>query len=136
MDKQQAWEKIKSLCPDIEPNDKLAWQLKQNKQWILSNQACQRIAAHNKIIVTYSEPKEILGNIYLKATAKNTVTGLQIESFGETSSKNTHNAYPLAMAEKRAHDRVVLKCVDVYSTFYSDVESDDFKNNNDNRSIK
>ena len=63
MDKQQAWEKIKSLCPDIEPNDKLAWQLKQNKQWILSNQACQRIAAYNKIIVTYSEPKEILGNI-------------------------------------------------------------------------
>ena len=100
MDKQQAWQKIKSLCPDIEPNDKLAWQLKQNKQWILSNQACQRIAAYNKIIVTYSEPKEILGNIYLKATAKNTVTGLQIESFGETSSKNTHNAYPLAMAEK------------------------------------
>ena len=87
----------------------------------------QRIAAHNNIIVTYGEPKEIMGNIYIKATAKNTVTGLQIESFGETSSKNTHNAYPLAMAEKRAHDRVVLKCVDVYADFYSDVEADSFK---------
>ena len=33
MDKQEAWAKIQKLCPDIEPNDKLAWQLKQNKQW-------------------------------------------------------------------------------------------------------
>ena len=48
MDKAQAWAKIKSLCPDIEPSDKLAWQLKQNRQWILSNQAIQRIAAYNK----------------------------------------------------------------------------------------
>ena len=127
MDKQEAWAKIKKLCPDIEPSDKLAWQLKQNKQWILSNQAVQRIAAYNNIIVTYGEPKEIMGNIYIKATAKNTITGLQIESFGESSSKNTHNAYPLAMAEKRAHDRVVLKCVDVYADFYSDVEADSFK---------
>ena len=127
MDKKEAWAKIQKLCPDIEPNDKLAWQLKQNKQWILSNQAVQRIAAYNNIIITYGEPKEIMGNIYIKATAKNTVTGLQIESFGETSSKNTHNAYPLAMAEKRGHDRVVLKCVDVYSDFYSDVEADSFK---------
>ena len=80
MDKQEAWAKIKKLCPDIEPSDKLAWQLKQNKQWILSNQAVQRIAAYNNIIVTYGEPKEIMGNIYIKATAKNTLTGLQIES--------------------------------------------------------
>ena len=67
MDREEAWDKIKKLCPDIEKSDKLAWQLKQNKQWILSNQAVQRIAAHNNIIVTYGEPKEIMGNIYIKA---------------------------------------------------------------------
>ena len=126
MDKQQAWDKIQKLCPNIEQNNKLAWQLKQNKQWIISNQAVQRIAAYNNIFVTFSEPKEIMGNIYIKATAKNAKTGIQIESFGETSSKNTHNAYPIAMAEKRAHDRAVLKCVDVYSDFYSDVEAEEF----------
>ncbi len=130
MDKQEAWAKIKKLCPDIEPSDKLAWKLKQNGLWILSNQAVQRIAAHNNIIVTFGEPKEIMGNIYIKATAKNTLTGLQIESFGESSSKNTHNVYPIAMAEKRGHDRVVLKCVDVYSDFYSDVEAEEFKHKN------
>jgi len=130
MDREEAWDKIKKLCPDIEKSDKLAWKLKQNGLWILSNQAVQRIAAHNNIIVTFGEPKEIMGNIYIKATAKNTLTGLQIESFGESSSKNTHNAYPIAMAEKRAHDRVVLKCVDVYADFYSDVEADEFKHKN------
>tara|TARA_Y100000114_G_scaffold30588_1_gene26191 strand:- start:5387 stop:5977 length:591 start_codon:yes stop_codon:yes gene_type:complete len=128
MNRQQAWQKIKKLCPNIEESDKLAWQLKQNKQWILSNHAVQKIAAYNEIFVTYGEPQEIMGNIYIKATAKNTKTGLQIESFGETSSKNTHNAYPIAMAEKRAFDRVVLKCVDIYSDFYSDIESEDFNN--------
>tara|TARA_R100001086_G_scaffold61997_2_gene28752 strand:- start:358 stop:948 length:591 start_codon:yes stop_codon:yes gene_type:complete len=128
MNRQQAWQKIKKLCPTIEESDKLAWQLKQNKQWIISNHAVQKIAAYNNIFVTFSEPQEIMGNIYIKATAKNAKTGLQIESFGETSSKNTHNAYPIAMAEKRAHDRVVLKCVDVYSDFYSDVEAEEFNN--------
>ena len=124
MNRQQAWQKIKKLCPNIEESDKLAWQLKQNKQWILSNHAVQKIAAYNEIFVTYGEPQEIMGNIYIKATAKNTKTGLQIESFGETSSKNTHNAYPIAMAEKRAHDRVVLKACELYG----DIESEDFNN--------
>ena len=127
MDKQEAWDKIQRLCPGIEPSDKLAWQLSQNKQWILSNQAVQRIAAHHKIVVTYGEPKELMGNIYIKATAKNTVTGLEIETFGESNSKNTVAKYPIAIAEKRAHDRAVLKCVDVYAEFYSESEADDFK---------
>tara|TARA_Y100001937_G_C7028860_1_gene289115 strand:- start:67 stop:462 length:396 start_codon:yes stop_codon:yes gene_type:complete len=127
MDKAQAWAKIKSLCPDIEPSDKLAWKLRNT--WILSNQAVQRIAAYNKILVTYTQPAEVLGNIYVKATAENTITGLKVETFGESSSKNTQANYPLAMAEKRAHDRAVLKCVDVYSDFYSEQEADEFKQN-------
>lgn len=36
------------------------------------------------------------------------------ESFGEASPKNCRNSYPVAMAEKRALSRVVLKSADLY----------------------
>jgi len=125
MDKQEAWDKIQKLCPGIEPSDDLAWKLRD--RWILSNKAVQRIAAHHKIVVTYGEPKELMGNIYIKAIAKNTLTGLEIETFGESNSKNTIAKYPIAIAEKRAHDRAVLKSTEVYVDFYSESESDDWK---------
>lgn len=37
-----------------------------------------------------------------------------VESYGEASTKNCRNAYPVAMAEKRALSRVVLKSSDLY----------------------
>jgi hypothetical protein len=37
-----------------------------------------------------------------------------VESYGEASPKNCRNAYPVAMAEKRALSRVVLKSADLY----------------------
>lgn len=125
MNKQEAWEKIQKLCPGIEPSDDLAWKLRE--RWILSNKAVQRIAAHHKIVVTYGEPKELMGNIYIRATAKNHLTGLEIETFGESNSKNTIAKYPIAIAEKRAHDRAVLKSTEVYVDFYSESEADDFR---------
>ena len=125
MNKQEAWEKIQKLCPGIEPSDDLAWKLRE--RWILSNKAVQRIAAHHKIVVTYGEPKELMGNIYIRATAKNHLTGLEIETFGESNSKNTIAKYPIAIAEKRAHDSAVLKSTEVYVDFYSESEADDFR---------
>ena len=37
-----------------------------------------------------------------------------VETYGEASTKNCRNAYPVAMAEKRALSRVVLKLADLY----------------------
>ena len=37
-----------------------------------------------------------------------------VESYGEASPKNCRNSYPIAMAEKRALARVVLKMADFY----------------------
>lgn len=37
-----------------------------------------------------------------------------VESYGESSPKNCRNSYPVAMAEKRALSRVVLKSADLY----------------------
>lgn len=47
-----------------------------------------------------------------KATA--TLKDLMIESFGEANTKNNKNSYPLAMAEKRAMSRVILKLTGFY----------------------
>ena len=51
-------------------------------------------------------------------------------SFGEATPKNNKNPYPLAMAEKRAKDRVILKLLGVHGEVYSDVEADDFSRKN------
>tara|TARA_B100000131_G_C17618750_1_gene410876 strand:+ start:76 stop:489 length:414 start_codon:yes stop_codon:yes gene_type:complete len=122
MDREEAWAKIKELCPDIKEDKKLAWQIPQSGEWVLSNITCQRIAAYHKILVTYEQPIEIMGNIVIKATATNTLSGLKVESFGESNKDNTRIRYPISIAEKRAHDRVVLKAVDIYTTFYSESE--------------
>ena len=67
--------------------------------------------------VPVAEFTDISKGMYaVKAFAvKNTPEGkLHIESFGECSPKNNRNAYPIAMAEKRALSRVVLKMAGFY----------------------
>lgn len=53
-------------------------------------------------------------------------------SVGEASPKNNKNAYPWAMAEKRAKDRVILKLLGFAGEVYSEEEADDFKRKPDN----
>ena len=48
-------------------------------------------------------------------------------SYGEANPKNTNSAYPVAMAEKRAVDRCILKLLNAHAYIYSDSESVDFK---------
>ena len=51
-----------------------------------------------------------------------------IETFGEATPKNNKNAYPVAMAEKRAMSRIVLKLAGFYELgIFGEDESDDFK---------
>ena len=51
-----------------------------------------------------------------------------IETFGEATPKNNKNAYPVAMAEKRAMSRIVLKLAGFYEHgIFGEEESDDFK---------
>jgi hypothetical protein len=53
----------------------------------------------------------------------------QVESFGEASPKNCRNAYPVAMAEKRALSRVILKMADMYELGVYSEDEGDFKRN-------
>ena len=48
-----------------------------------------------------------------------------IWSFGEASPHNNKNSYPIAMAEKRAVDRVVLKLLGLHGEVYSQDEIDE-----------
>lgn len=48
-----------------------------------------------------------------------------IWSFGEASPHNNKNSYPIAMAEKRAVDRVVLKLLGLHGDIYSQDEIDE-----------
>ena len=55
------------------------------------------------------------------------VNGTSVWSIGEAAPKNNKNAYPWAMAEKRAKDRVILKLLGLSGFVYSEDEAPEFK---------
>lgn len=96
--------------------------------WVVYHKAIERMAARAGI--AFDQPTVIEANTQAK-TATIVVTGTMGDraewSFGEASPANNKNAYPFAMAEKRAKDRVVLKLLGLHGLAYSEDESDDFK---------
>lgn len=52
-----------------------------------------------------------------------------VETYGECTPNNSRQGYPVAIAEKRAMSRVVLKLAGLYSEqFYGEDEAEDFRN--------
>ena len=95
---------------------------------IISRGGIDKIQANNSIDISY----ELLHNspdnkcIIIKATA--TVGEQTIQTFGEASPSNTSNSYPVAMAEKRAMSRAVLKLTGFYELgHFGEDEADEFK---------
>lgn len=77
--------------------------------------------------------KDESGNIVMKYVSPEQ----GIYEFGEVSTKNCKNDYPYAMALKRLQDRVILKTSEIaFFGIYSDSESDDFKENPEEREEK
>ena len=139
------------------------WELRKNSnKWIITHDACEKIAVTEGILF---EPPEIIsytptiitenGEKVMKATKWGTqtwkpawagscqkksgdvamiITGYKsdnpdykIWTTGEASGDNCTMNYPLAMAEKRGKDRIILKLINAYEYgIYSDVEADDF----------
>ena len=52
---------------------------------------------------------------------------IAIWTIGEAATYNNKNSYPMAMAEKRAKDRLILKLIGLHGEVYSEDEADDFK---------
>jgi hypothetical protein len=98
--------------------------------WIAYHRALERVAASRNIIF---DPPQIVEANGENAVAAICVTGRLGDrtewSIGEAAPKNNKNAYPWAMAEKRAKDRVILKLIGLHGTVYSEEEADDFKRN-------
>jgi hypothetical protein len=96
--------------------------------FVLLHKALERVAAHKEI--TFDAPIIVESDINSKTVAV-VVTGHLGDksewSFGEAAPYNNKNAYPFAMAEKRAKDRVILKLVGLHGHVYSEDEADDFK---------
>ncbi len=94
---------------------------------IITRTGIEKIQFHNNIDVKYYVESIVPPDfIVIKAIAKK--GDVVMESFGEASANNTKQSYPVAMAEKRALSRVVLKIAGFYKYgVFGEDESDDFK---------
>jgi hypothetical protein len=109
------------------------WQIKQNGQWVCKHAALEIVATKANV--------EWLPPVIIERDAQNLITSMVVTgkmgdrtewATGETNPTNykvigKQPAYPWAMSEKRAKDRVVLKLVGIHGLVYSEDESDDFK---------
>lgn len=99
---------------------------------VILHKALEKIAAKKNII--FDSPVHLVTDPANKQVAIQ-VTGRLIADFGvmeawsigEVSPANCKNAYPFAMAEKRAKDRVILKLAGLHGYVYSEDEAEDFK---------
>ena len=95
---------------------------------VILHKALEKIAAHKGI--TFDAPVHLVTDPANKQVAIQ-VTGrlgdMEAWSIGEVAPNNCKNAYPFAMAEKRAKDRVILKLAGLHGYVYSEDEAEDFK---------
>lgn len=106
------------------------WEV-HSSTWVVKHKALERVAAEVGIIWDKPELKVCDMAAGLIAILVGGKLGDHVEySFGEASPKNNKNAYPIAMAEKRAKDRVILKLLAAHGDLYSEEEADDFKRQN------
>ena len=94
---------------------------------IITRAGIEKIQYHNNIEVRYYVESIVPPDfVVVKAIAKK--GDVVVESFGEASANNTRQSYPVAMAEKRALARAVLKISGAYKYgVFGEDESDDFK---------
>ena len=99
------------------------WFMSHAKKYAITHKSMEKIQVREKIQITDLELSFIdlgLGACVVKCTAVK--DKLQVITFGECNKKNNHNAYPVAMAEKRSIDRAILKLAGMHGDFYSEDE--------------
>jgi hypothetical protein len=95
--------------------------------WVVKHKALERVAAEVGIVWDKPELKVCDMAAGFCAVLISGKLGERVEfSFGEASPKNNKNSYPVAMAEKRAKDRVILKLLTAHGGLYSESEADEF----------
>ncbi len=93
--------------------------------YAIKHKALERIAFQEKIELEeiYLECND-LDKKHAIVRARMRKNGRTVTSFGEAAPYNNRNAYPVAIAEKRAIDRCVLKHLQVHGEVYSEDEVD------------
>jgi hypothetical protein len=122
--------KIEAVREKYGLSDDDFWQIPQNKQWVCKHAALEIVAVKAKI--EFEAPQVIEANAPELVTSMVVVghMGDRVEwSTGETNPTNyvvrgKQPAYPWAMSEKRAKDRVILKLVGLHGFVYSEDEGD------------
>jgi hypothetical protein len=111
----------------IKDEDTFDLKFGSRKTTIITRSGIEKIQFHNNIDVKYYVESIVPPDfVVIKAIAKK--GEVVMESFGEASANNTKQSYPVAMAEKRALSRVVLKIAGFYKYgVFGEDESDDFK---------
>ena len=132
--KREIPEHLKKLIKDVGMTmNEATWETRGVP--VIYHDALERIADH--IGITFNKPDRLEGDAE-KGIAVLCVEGTDGDrtawSMGEASPSNNKNAYPYAMAEKRAKDRVTLKLIGASGFVYSDQEADEFRNENRNLS--
>lgn len=101
--------------------------------WVVKHKALERVAA--EVGVIWEKPELKICDMekgFVSVLVGGKLADHTEYSFGEASPKNNKNSYPIAMAEKRAKDRVILKLLAAHGDLYSEEEADDFKQSRQN----
>jgi len=89
--------------------------------WIITHKYLEHIASQKKVHITSLDVVE--SNTEKQYAVVKCVASSEektVITFGEASPKNNKNAYPFAMAEKRAVGRAILKLAGLHGHFYED----------------
>ena len=95
---------------------------------IITRSGIDKIQAQARIEIEYQLQYNSADNKCVIIQAFAQMGDVKIQTFGESSPSNTSNAYPVAMAEKRAMSRAVLKLTGFYELqVFSEDEADEFR---------
>lgn len=95
--------------------------------WVVKHKALERVAGEVGVIWDRPAMIETASEKGIVSICVFGKLGDRSEwSIGEAAPKNNKNAYPYAMAEKRAKDRVILKLLNSHGALYSEAEADEF----------
>ena len=98
---------------------------------IITRSGIDKIQSINNIEITYNLEFNSMDCKCIIIIAAATMGDKAIETYGEASPSNNSNSYPVAMAEKRAMSRAVLKLAGFYEhQVFGEDEAEAFKRSN------
>ena len=108
------------------------WKHKQSGKWIITHDACEKIASIENITLakweTLNSERDFCRFLITMAMPMRDSAEKLISSIGEASKDNCQSKYYGSMAEKCGVDRCILKLINAYEYgIYSDSEADSFK---------